>query len=101
MWTGRRNRSPSQSCELCVVAVFGNPFASVLNRESREPGILYQISRGIRFSAQVAKDLPVFRARMDDTAVRLVKKGCGEREDRTEAVRIPERSRVCCNPDHR
>ena len=92
--------SPTQTGKPGVVAVFGDPFATVLNRQGGEPGVLHQVGRGVHAFADAAKDSPVPRPRLDDPAIRLIYQ-CGCKcQYGTEAIRTYERLRIRGNPNH-
>ena len=90
--------SPTQAWKPGVVAVFGDPFATVINRQCGEPGVLHQVRRGVHAFADGAKDSPVPRSRLDDPAIRLIHQcGCKSQYG-TEAIRAHERLRIRGNP---
>jgi RadC-like JAB domain len=65
-------RSPTQATEARVVPIRGNPFAARLYSQSRQPGILHQISARRRITAQLLKNRPVSLAGLYQCDIRLL-----------------------------
>jgi len=84
-------RAPDQSFESREIAVGGDPFTTSFDRQRRIPCILSQISGSVRSPAQVAIDVPVPIAWLNELTVGLfqqhrcegdrVRQMAGPRED--------------------
>src|SRR5579872_7454951 len=89
--------APTQVWKSGVVPVRSDPFASRLDGQGREPGVLREISGGFGLPAEVCINSPVPRAWFDDLAVGTVKQYVREPQRVFQGVWVGKYARVCGN----
>ena len=84
--------SPRQALESRVVTIRGDPLATGLDGQSRKPGVLRNVSRGLGILAQGLEYRPVTLAGHNDRRGRL------SEDDARKLERVIQGTRTCKNP---
>jgi hypothetical protein len=92
---------PSQAGKAREVAVKGDPIATPLDRERREPGISDAWSSRIGFDAKPLEDPPMSFPRLDNLAMRQFQEVIAKSECLFQPTGGAKYARICGNPDNR
>src|ERR1700730_1831616 len=93
-------RLPLQSGKAGVITIIGDPLATPLDRESREPRVTYPRALYIRFQTEAFENFPMAFTWFNDLAVRLPDQAFTKRKSLVDRARHPVRARIGSDANH-